>query len=352
MTSWGFERVERFLGETVAARRIPGAVAAAGCRENTFWSVAVGHAENQNGIVRPMTLNTIFDVASLTKVTATLPAILLLVEDGLLELGDPVSRFISEYRGADKDAVTVARLLAHSGGLVAHREYFRTVKGYDAIVGSVIAEPLACSPGRRVLYSDLGFILLGEIVRRITGMAIDVFSTEAIFVPLEMKSTRFLPLRSGLDQIAATEVIAETGRAKVGVAHDDNTEAMGGVAGHAGLFTTSGDLALYVKMWLGSGDLLLARWTRQMAVRCHTGGLDGCRGLGWVLRGDPFDAVGDLWPETTVSHTGFTGTSLAFDPASGFWAILLTNRVHFGRDHSILDIRRSFHNLVGAAMTR
>jgi CubicO group peptidase (beta-lactamase class C family) len=177
-----------------------------------------------------------------------------------------------------------------------------------------------------------------------------------VCTPLGLTSTRYRPPAEWADRIAATEIVAggngESGRAKVGVVHDENAEALGGVAGHAGLFGTAADLARYAANWAGNGPSMDG--LRAEALRCQTEGLGGRRGLGWGLRGDKYDNMGDGWPVTGAGHTGFTGTSLSFDPGSGLWAVLLTNAVHFGRGpgHSVIGLRKQVHAAVAAELLK
>lgn len=297
-----------------------------------------------------MSPHTIFDVASLTKVTVTLPLVLQLAERGRLSLGDAVSLHLPEFSGGLKDRVTLAHLLTHSGGLAPHREYFRTLKGYDRIVRAAAEQPLEYTPGQRVAYSDLGFMLLGEIVRRVRNQSLAESAQEEIFDVVGMADTGYKPAEHLNETIAATEIF--DGRAKVGIVHDDNTEAMGGESGHAGLFATVSDLGLYLQTWVDPNRSVLGWSTREASIRLGTTGFSGRRGLGWVLPGDVQDVLGDFWPGTSASHTGYTGTSMGFDLKTGIWCVLLTNRVHFGRAHDISAFRRRFHNLVITELTR
>jgi CubicO group peptidase (beta-lactamase class C family) len=346
-------RLGELLQTAVDAESLPGAVLAAGIGQDIVYEQALGFAERLHGVIRPMTFDTQFDLASLTKVVATLPSILLLVERGELLLSDPITRFIPTFTGAEKERVTLRHLLTHSSGLPAHREFYRQWSGHDEILAAVIAEPLEAPPGTQVVYSDLGFILLGEIVQRVTGHPLEAYARHQVFKPLGMLNTRFCPPRELAPDIAATEDVPGQG-VKVGVVHDENAEASGGVSGHAGLFAPARDLIRYLQMWLGSSESdghLLSAATRHLAVQSQTQGMNAARGLGWVLRGDTYDHMGDLWPQTGAGHTGFTGTSLAFDPVSGLWAVLLTNRVHYGREnHLMRRLRPLIHNIIAASL--
>jgi CubicO group peptidase (beta-lactamase class C family) len=348
-------RLQELLQAAVDTESLPGAVVAVGIGQEIVYEQALGFAERLHGVIRPMTLDTLFDLASLTKVVATLPSILLLVEQGELRLSDPVTHFIPTFTGAEKEGVTLYHLLTHSSGLPAHREFYRQWSQRDEILAAVIAEPLETSPGARVVYSDLGFILLGEIVQRVTGQTLDVYARHEVFEPLGMVHTQFCPPGELASRIAATEDVPERG-VKVGVVHDENAEASGGVSGHAGLFAPARDLIRYLQMWLGlseSDDSVLSASARHLAVQPHMRATNTARGLGWVLRGDVYDHMGDLWPQSGAGHTGFTGTSLAFDPASGLWTVLLTNCVHYGRENQPMRrLRPLIHNVVAATLLR
>ncbi|KPV43106.1 serine hydrolase domain-containing protein [Alicyclobacillus ferrooxydans] len=334
------ERMEREIEQ----QNIPGAVIAVGKGLSILYLESFGYAENQNGIVRVMNKDTLFDLASLTKVTATLPSVLYLIDNGQIRLNDPVSLFIDEFGSSAKGTVTIRHLLTHSAGLPPHQPYHRLYSSPDAIRRAIRFEGTGAEPGLRTEYSDVHFSLLGEIVAAVSGQSLDVFSKRHIFSALGMSKTMFCPPESEFHRIAATE------NSKVGVVHDEDADALGGVAGHAGLFSTVQDLITYVWMWLGENPLL-SESVRRLAVQNHTTTLNGNRGLGWVCRYDPYDHTGDLWPETTVGHTGFTGTSLAFDPVSKLWMIILTNDVHYGREkRAMIRLRALLHNIVGSAI--
>lgn len=341
--------LKTLLHTAVERGDIPGAVATVGRGRDVRHVAVAGKALVHGGAPRPMTEDTIFDMASLTKVMVTLPLILILAEEGRLTLADRVQDYLPEFQGPQKDPVTLSHLLTHSGGLVAHREYFKNYFGYSAVLEAAIREPLSCTPATRVIYSDLGFMMLGEIIRRASGMSLTDAADRWIFSRLGMADSGYRPSKDLAHRIAATEVI--DGQAKVGVVHDDNTEAMGGESGHAGLFATAADVGRYVSEWAAPSGALLSPAAMMMSVMPKTDHMGGNRGLGWVLRGDAHDVLGDFWPYTSASHTGYTGTSIAFDPHSHDWAVLLTNRVHFGRQKDIAQLRRRFHNVAIAGLS-
>jgi CubicO group peptidase (beta-lactamase class C family) len=327
---------------------IPGGVLAAGRHdaEPLLLHVA-GDAQRDDAATRPMTADTVFDLASLTKVVATLPSVLYLVGRAEIGLDDPVRRYLPAF-GPGKDEVTVRQLLLHTSGLPDQRRYYLWLQGAAEVRAAALAEPLVARPGTVVRYSDIGFITLGELVAAVAGCGLDEFVRDVVCSPLGLTTTRYLPPAAWADRIAATERVG--GVAKVGVVHDENAEVMGGVAGHAGLFATAADLSRYAAAW--AGDSSPMEGLRAEALRCQTEGLGGRRGLGWGLRGDRWDNMGDGWPASGAGHTGFTGTSLSIDPESGLWAVLLTNGVHFGRGpgHSVVGLRKQVHAAVAAEL--
>jgi CubicO group peptidase (beta-lactamase class C family) len=345
MTETVAELIDRAVGEGV----MPGAVLAAGRRGADPLLVHVaGDAQHDDAAKRPMTADTVFDLASLTKVVATLPALLYLAGRGEVGLDDPARRYLPAIDGLGKDEVTVRQLLLHISGLPAERKYYRHLQDPEEIRTAALAEPLVAKPGTAFCYSDVGFITLGELVAAVAGCGLDEFVRDVVCAPLGMATTRYLPPAGWAGQIAATEVVE--GKAKVGVVHDENAEALGGVAGHAGLFGTAADLARYAAAWAGDGSP--PDGLRAEALRAQTDGLGGRRGLGWGLRDDRWDNMGDGWPDSGAGHTGFTGTSLSVDPRTGMWAVLLTNAVHFGRgpEHSVVGLRKQVHAAVAAAL--
>ncbi len=343
------ELIDRAVGAGV----IPGAVLAAGLHaaEPLLLHVA-GDAQRDAAAKRPMTASTVFDLASLTKVVATLPILLYLVGRGEIGLDQPASRYLPAFApaaaGPDKGGVTVRQLLLHTSGLPDQRRYYQHLRDPAEIRAAAVAEPLVARPGTVFCYSDVGFITLGELAAAVAGGGLDELVRDVVCTPLGLAATRYLPPAGWADRIAATEIV--DGAAKVGVVHDENAEALGGVAGHAGLFGTAADLARYAAAWAGDDSPM--EGLRAEALRGQTEGLGGRRGLGWGLRGDAYDNMGDGWPASGAGHTGFTGTSLSVDPRSGLWAVLLTNAVHFGRgpEHSVVGLRKQVHAAVAAEL--
>lgn len=338
---------ERALAEAIDRGDLPGAVFAAGVGEEVRQVVVAGFAQRHGGEPRPMRRDTLFDLASLTKVVATTSCALVLAGQGRLGLDDNVSTYLPEFSGAGRDEVTVRQLLSHTSGLPAEVKFW--LEGAVRPVGrpDIAATPLEAPPGTRVEYSDVGFMLLGMVVEVCAGMPIDEAVAALVTAPLGMRSTYFNPGPEDRGRAAATEVRPD-GTAVVGVVHDENAAFFGGAMGHAGLFSTIDDLARYAGSWLyGQTPLSFKAWCPE-ACACQTEGLSGRRGLGWALRGDSADFLGEAWPGTTASHSGFTGTSIALDPVSGYWGVLLTNDVHYGRGRgTIRGLRRQVYETCG-----
>jgi CubicO group peptidase (beta-lactamase class C family) len=344
--------VTELVDEAVSSGRIPGAVLAAGIGGEQLVLHVAGDAQRDAHARRPMSSDTIFDLASLTKVVGTLPCVLRLISGREVGLDDPVRRYLPEFDGEGKERVTVRQLLTHTSGLPPFRNYWETIAGAARIRAAALAEPLVSAPGSTFCYSDIGFITLGELCAAVAGRGLDRLVREVVCEPLGLADTGFLPRAGLVSRIASTEPAG--GTAKTGVVHDENAEALGGIAGHAGLFGTAGDVARYAAAWAceDGAALGLPAWFLAEALRCQTDGLAGRRGLGWGLRHDRWDNMGPGWPPTGAGHTGFTGTSISIDPVSGLWAVLLTNAVHFGRgpEHSVVALRKEVHAMIAAML--
>jgi CubicO group peptidase (beta-lactamase class C family) len=339
-------QIGALLGAAVGGGGIPGAVAVAGQGPVTLGRWAAGQADALQG--RPMHPDTIFDLASLTKVVATTTVTLALAGRGQLGLGDPVADYLPGF-GACRDArVTIAHLLTHTSGLPGSRPFYRWCGSRADLLRDLRATPLEAPPGSRVRYSDPGFITLGEVVAAAAGEPLDAAVGRLVTGPLGLTSTNFVPNELA-HRFAATEPRGD-GSAWVGVVHDENARLLGGVAGHAGLFAPAQDLARFAAWWVSDDDTAVPAGLRRAAAACQAQSSGGRRGYGWACAGDGFDILGGRWGTAAVSHTGFTGTSLALDPATGRWLVLLTNAVHFGRDAAAVQaLRRAVHAAFGAA---
>lgn len=308
---------------------------------------------------REMTKATIFDLASLTKVVVTVPLTLMLVERGIWHLYDPLKRFLPQFNVL---GVTLWHLLTHTSGLPAWANLFYKGADRERVSQELfgykwpIITPV-CEPGRKVIYSDLGYILLGRAIEEATGRPLDALAREWIFAPLGMQDTFFNPPLTLKPRIAATEDDLSRGGVLVGIVHDENAWAMGGVSGHAGLFSTAWDLALFAQMILnkgsyGGGQILSPASIRLMSSP-QTEGLNERRGLGWLLQGNDTLPAGNLLSDQAFGHTGFTGTSLWIDPLYELIVVFLTNCIHPRRtqmQEEMHRIRALVHNSVAGAI--
>ncbi len=345
--------LDRAIEEAITADQIPGAVLVVGHRGRIVHRKAYG----RRALVpspEPMTLDTIFDAASLTKVVATSSAVMKLFEQGRVRLNDRVTEYLPEFQGG-KSEITVRHLLTHFSGLRPDLDLEPAWSGYETGIGKALVDKPVAAPGERFLYSDINFILLGEIVRRRSGESLPEFVRRTVFGPLGMKETMFQPPESLRGRIAPTEVPAGSHAPFRGVVHDETTRFMGGVAGHAGMFTTAADLARFAEMMLGAGERNRARLFSAPAVKKFTTPQSPAdqpilRGLGWDLD-SPFSGNrGELFPLGSFGHTGFTGTSLWMDPASQTYVILLANSVHPRRRPAITSLRGRVATIVAAAV--
>jgi beta-N-acetylhexosaminidase len=303
-----------------------------------------------------VTADTIYDVASLTKPIVTTTAVMMLAEAKEFDLDAPLSRYVPEFACGGKfdpnsdwrQRVALRMLLLHSAGLAAHRDFFKQAKGKRAVIERVVAERLVREPGTQIEYSDLGFILLGEIVERLTGESLEAFARQRIFAPLGMADSQFNPPKKLRARIAPTEKdTAYRKRLLHGEVHDENAWAMGGVAGHAGAFSTASDVAAFAQMMLNGGiyahHRLVTRATIEDFTKRREIG-DSARALGWDVPVAPSSA-GRYFSKRTYGHTGFAGTSLWIDPERELFVVLLTNRVHPTRaNDKIRQVRPVVHD--------
>src|ERR1051326_2665615 len=362
--------MDAVIAGEIAEKHLPGAVVLVGRKGRVVWLKRYG-----SRAVEPareaMTTDTIFDLASLTKVVATATSVMILVERGKLRLNDPVSRYIPELKGEGRERITIEQLLTHVSGYAPDFDLRERWTGYDEAIKRLIKEPLRNPPGTRFTYSDIGFITLGEVVARAGGMPLDQFAQQNIFRPLRMTNTGFRPSAALKSRIAPTEkrrgqlsylgdtsanVGAEGDVWLRGQVHDPTSYRMNGVAGHAGLFSTADDLAIYCQMILNHGSyggvrilapLTVAEMTRPRVVSSN----GATRGLGWDMNTTFSTNRGDLFPLGSFGHTGFTGTSLWIDPASDMFVVFLSNRVHPDGKGDVGPLRGRVASIAAGAVT-
>jgi CubicO group peptidase (beta-lactamase class C family) len=319
----------------------------------------------------PVTDSTIFDVASLTKVIATTTAAMLLEEDGRLRVDRPVRTYLPDFDAPEKAGITVRMVLSHRAGLEAFAPLWMEARGRDAYLRLINSRPPAYAPGDSTIYSDWDLVLTGLIIERITGSTLDSFLQERVWGRLRMRDTGFNPLASGplppgadctaawrsdhplLARIAPTEVDTSYRRSHVrGLVHDENACALGGVAGHAGLFSSARDLAIFAQLLLNGGEYAGARLLRPSTVARWTAGQNpgSSRALGWDTPSQNSSA-GRFFSPRSFGHTGFTGTSIWIDPERGLFVVLLTNRVNPTRQNTRHEpLRRAVADAVQASI--
>jgi CubicO group peptidase (beta-lactamase class C family) len=329
----------------IAAGAAPGAVIAV-----SSHGVRYVHGTGRLGLVDTTQPGpgTVYDLASLTKVVGLTTGMMLAVDERRIRLDDPVSRYVPAFRGGPKDGVTIRQLLTHSSGLPAHRRLWELAKDRPGALDVVNATALDTAPGTRTVYSDIGAILLTEALERVFGSRIDTLLTRRLFVPLGMSATRYLPPAEWLGRIAPTEHDPWRGRVLHGEVHDENAFWLGGVSGHAGLFSSARDLLAFGEWLLGQragracpepcprlSPATVREFTRRQGIVAGSS-----RALGWDTPA-PGSSAGTRLTEESFGHTGFTGTSLWIDPARELVVVLLSNRVHPTRDNPRLGPLRA-----------
>lgn len=353
-----FDPVVGYLRSQVDSA-FPGGVIAVGYRDSVVLLAAVGHYGADDP--RPVTPETIYDLASLTKVIGLTTATMMLVDSGKLELDAPVQRYVPAFQGVDKERVTIRHLLTHSSGMPAWRPLYAETKTREDALALVDTTPLLRQPGDTFVYSDLGAMVLAQAVEAVSGQRLDAFLGARLFSALGMTSTRFLPPESWRDHIAPTENdTVFRHRLLHGEVHDENAGRLGGVSGHAGLFSTAPDLARFAAWLL---DLRAGRTPPSAAPRSPAPPIvqaftrrqnipaGSSRALGWDTPSDLSSAGTKMGPNA-FGHTGFTGTSIWLDPDRDLFIILLTNRVNPTRTNTkILQVRRRVADLVTVALT-
>ena len=330
------------------------------CPGGVLWlernGVIYSKAYGQRAVVptgEPMTPDTIFDAASLTKVIACTPAIMLLIERGEIGLDEPVMRYLPEFKDGGKEKITIRHLLTHTSGLRPGIETRSDWKGQAAAIQKACAEKVQTPPGTAFRYSDINFFVLGEVVQRVSRTPLEKFVAREIYGPLKMNDTGYLPPKEKLARIAPTEVVGDAPLR--GVVHDPTARKMGGVAGHAGLFTAAADMARYARMLLNFGELdgvrVFKPETVELMTSVQTPEAAGTRrGLGWDIDSGYSGPRGEIFPVGSYGHTGWTGTSLWIDPYSKTFIVYLSNRNHPDENGSVLPLRRLLGTLAAQAV--
>jgi len=359
------KKIESVVNAAIRAKEVPGAVVLVARRGRIGYLKAFGQRAVEPA-PEPMTLDTIFDVASLTKVMATAPALMTLVDRGDVRLDDRVKRYLPRFTGGGKDAVTLRQLLTHYSGLRPDFDLSKEWFGTAAALEELWQERTQSDPGKDFVYSDLNFIALGEVVHAVAGKTLDAYAREAIYEPLGMTETRYTPPADWKPRIAPTEPRARSlaylkgdGAGSPpeilrGEVHDPTAWRMDTVAGHAGLFSTARDVAIYAQMLLNRGTYQGKRILSPAAVAAMTTsqsprGSTSLRGLGWDVETSYSSPRGDLFAGG-FGHTGFTGTSLWVHPAAETFIVILSNRVHPDGKGDAAHLRGVVANVVASAL--
>ena len=349
----GSALLDQAVQQAIEEGQIPGAVLLVGHQGQIIHRKAYGKRALVP-VAEPMTVDTIFDMASLTKVVATTPSLMKLFEEGRFRLNDRITQYMPEFQGG-KSEITIRNLLTHFSGEPPDLPLIPQWSGYQTGIHMAMIEKPTAPPGAHFVYSDINFILLGELVHRLSGKMLSEYARQNIFLPLGMKETMFQPPASLVPRIAPTERSGPNGPPLRGVVHDETSRYMGGVAGHAGLFSTADDLARFCEMMLHKGELNGTRLFSPLTVEKFSTPQSPpdqplLRGLGWDID-SPFSGNrGDLFPIGSYGHTGFTGTSIWIDPVTDTYVILLANSVHPYRRPAITGLRGKVATITAAAL--
>jgi uncharacterized protein YbbC (DUF1343 family)/CubicO group peptidase (beta-lactamase class C family) len=340
--------LDGIVQEAIRDEQIPGAVVLVGHDGQVVYRKAFGERALEPRR-EPMTVDTIFDLASLTKVVATTTAVMQLVQAGQIRVNEPVVKYIPEFAENGKEEITVRELLTHYSGLPEDLDLTQPWQGRETALRMAYAEKPIYAPGSRFLYSDINFIVLGALVERVSGVSLDAYCEKNIFAPLLMTRTRFLPPAAWLPKIAPTQY-DERDKMLRGVVHDPTARRMGGVAGHAGVFSTADDLVKFAQAVLNGGTILSPLIIEKMSTPQQPPTAQVLHGFGWDID-SPFSSNrGDLLPVGSFGHTGFTGTSLWIDPTTRTFIIVLTNAVHPRGKGSAVTLRSKIATAVAAAL--
>lgn len=346
------DSVAKVLNAALADKAFPGAYAIIGDSRGVIAEYGAGHLD-WTASPRP-TRHTLWDVASLTKVVGTTTALAQLVERGAVDLDSPVQRYVPGWVGAGKESVTVRHLLTHTSGLPSFKPYDQQTHNADTLTTLLFTTPLERPAGEKMVYSDIGAFMMGRVIERVSGERLDRYLAKHVFRPLKMRETMFTPARRLRARIAPTEYDSTRGGLVRGKVHDERAYYLGGLAAHAGLFSTASDLSRFAAMLLRGGTLDGARILRAETLQRFTARADSTksnRALGWEK--PPAAWAGQFMTIRAFGHTGFTGTSFAIDPELDLYIILLSNRVNPTRNNpGIVAVRRGLADAVVTTVRR
>lgn len=335
------------IPEAIKKGFFPGAQVVIGHKNGIYESKSFGNRCIVPEIL-PFNNNTLFDMASLTKVMATTMIFIKFLEAGQISLYDRVGDFLEDFKGGDKDHVIILNLLTHTAGFAPFKQLHILCKDYEDSIKYICTSELEYKPNTNVIYSDFSYIILAYILEKIGNERLDKLSRKYVFEPLDMNNTCFNPKD---ENIAATEIDPITNKPLIGIVHDENARFLGGISGHAGLFSNIADISKFANMLINRGKGYMSPPTFEAMIRNYTNGMDENRGIGWCIKGTELSSGGDIISPNAFGHTGFTGTSLWVDIENDIYVGLLTNRVHPTRENmKIARFRRVFHNAALAAL--
>ena len=345
-----FTEVDKLMETALTDSVFPGAVLLFIKDDKVIYHKAFGNYTYDKNSTQ-ITTKSIFDLASVSKVVSTTSAAMILVSEGKLNIDDPVIKFLPEFNNHGKDKVTIRNLLLHNSGLAAFKKYYDEFSTAEEVISDIMADSLTDLPGDKFVYSDLGMIILQQVIEKVSGKSLDLFIKEKLFDPLEMNQTMYNPSNEIKNNCVPTE-LDDFWRMRLlqGEVHDERAYMLNGVAGHAGLFSTAEDLSNFVIFLKNGGKLkdnqiilsnIIDEWTTQQSQQSS-------RGLGWDTKSvEGYSSAGSNFSKTSFGHTGYTGTSIWVDKDSGLSVILLSNRVHPTRkNRKITDFRPLLHNAI------
>jgi CubicO group peptidase (beta-lactamase class C family) len=346
---YDFTRVDEIIQSAIKDSAFPGAVVLVSKEGEVIYEKAFGHF-TYDDTSETVNINTIYDIASLTKVIATATAVMICYDKNLFSLDDPVSKYIPEFAQNGKENVTIKNLLLHNSGLPAFKRFYKDYSSVDEVINDIYNTPLSYETGSKTVYSDLGSITLAKIIEQVTGKSFDVFCSEEIFNPLQMNSTVFNPPDSLKYKISPTEYDNYWRNKLVwGEVHDETARLLNGVAGHAGLFSTAQNISNLLQLLLNNGNFNGRQIIKPETIKLFTSRYSdkSTRALGWDTKSAQKSSAGNLFDITSFGHLGFTGTSVWVDPTRDLFVVFLTNRVYPTRENKkMYKVRPALHDAV------
>jgi len=346
---YSFSQVDKVINNGIEDNAFPGGVVLVWKDGNIIYEKAYGNFTYDKSSPKVNT-NTLYDLASVTKVVATTTATMICYDRNLFSLDDKVVKYIPEFGVNGKENITIKNLLLHNSGLIAWKKFYERDLKYDEVIKEIYSSELEYKTGEKTVYSDLGIITLGKIIEKVSGKSLDIFCKDEIFDPLKMNSTFFNP-NDSLKKLCAPTEIDNYWRMKTlqGDVHDETSAMLNGVAGHAGLFSIADDIAKLMSVLLNKGKLNQRQFIKQSTIELFTKRYseESTRALGWDTKSESGSSAGEYFSINSFGHTGYTGTSIWADPKRNLFVIFLTNRVYPTRENTkIQKVRPQLHNAV------